>query len=314
MDLINLIMDSRQIRESSAKTYIVNLKKLNKALDNTKLKDFEFTKQFDNITKIINKEPKMTNKKNLLTAVIVALGTFEPKENALINKYNVVLKKLTVEYLNFLKTQTKTETQKENWVTYEELVAFSNELKETVTAHGLLKKKVLSKSEFNLMQEYIILMTYLEFPIRNNFANMKVLTKQAYMATVDKMNHNYLVTDGTKKYFYINVYKNSDSLGSKIFRLSTKLNKLVSKWLKHNTTGYYLVKVNKTPITSNGITQFLNKMFFKQFQKKISSSMLRHIIISHKCRRDKTISQKDDESENIYMHSSFVNQLYRKIK
>jgi hypothetical protein len=313
MDLTKLIMNSRNIKESSANTYINNLNKINKLLGNNKLLNFDFTKQYDKIIDLINKESKTTNKKNLLTAIIVALGTYTPKETELINKYNIVLKQLNTEYFDFLKTQTRTDTQATNWITYEEITNFLNKLKIAITSQRLLIKPDLTKQEFNLLQEYIILSTYLIFPIRNNFSNMRVVTKKEYIDDIEQLQHNYLVIDGSSKYFYINIYKNVRSYGSKIFKLPVKLNKLVSKWLNHNKTGWFLIKNNKLPLNSNNITQFLNKMFYKEFKKNISSSMIRHILISHNSQFNKSIKESEDESENKYMHSSFVNQLYRKV-
>ena len=88
-------------------------------------------------------------------------------------------------------------------------------------------------------------------------------------------------------------------------------------WLKYNKSGYYLTNSDrKSPINSNGITKFLNKIFMKEFNKKISTSMLRHIQISHLNKDKPTIKEiekKEQKVEDKFMHSKAVNELYRKI-
>jgi hypothetical protein len=57
-------------------------------------------------------------------------------------------------------------------------------------------------------------------------------------------------------------------------------------------------------------------MFNKYIGKPISSSMLRHIIISYDLRNTPTIKEKEKTEEEIkdkYQHSGSMNQLYRKI-
>jgi len=96
------------------------------------------------------------------------------------------------------------------------------------------------------------------------------------------------------------------------------LNRIINLWLKHNKSGWYLVKTDReTPMNPNTITKFLNKIFQKHTGKKISTSMLRHIMISHHLKNTKSIKQEEDEAkqiENKFLHSKGINQLYRKIE
>ena len=58
-------------------------------------------------------------------------------------------------------------------------------------------------------------------------------------------------------------------------------------------------------------------MFHKYYpDKNISSSLIRHIVISHFNQDNPTIAElelKAKEIENQYMHSQSMNELYRKI-
>ena len=123
----------------------------------------------------------------------------------------------------------------------------------------------------------------------------------------------------SKKIIQLNQFKNVKTIGPKSFLLSTKLNNLYEVWLKHNKSGWLIVqKTDKdNPVTSNQITKYLISIFKQYYpDKNISSSMLRHIIISHYNKDEPTlkeIEKKNEAIENKFMHSNGVNQLYRKV-
>ena len=82
-------------------------------------------------------------------------------------------------------------------------------------------------------------------------------------------------------YFQLNVFKNVHRLGVKTIKIESKLQKLIKKWLKFNTSGWFLTLNNGIePISPNGITKLLNSIFKKYANgKKISTSLLRHISV-----------------------------------
>lgn len=318
--LCKRIMDKRNIKVNSCSTYLSALSKLKKVIDgNKKVEDTDFLKDYDKVMEAIHKEKRITSKKNKLTAVIVALSSDDIPDEKLIDKYSDDLKSMSDKYTAFLKTQEKTDTQKENWIEYEDLINVVNKVMREVKLREINKKKDLDKKEFDLLQQYVILRTYMEFPLRNDFADMKVIKNRDYKGLEKKDDNNYLVLGpGNKKTFHINQFKNKKFLGSKKLEITKKLNRLLNLWFKHNKSGYYLVKNDmKTPMSPNGITKFLNKIFMRLTKKKISSSMIRHIVISHMLKDEKTIAEKEQEArdiENKFFHSSKINQLYRKIR
>jgi len=322
--LCKRIMKSRNIKESSCKTYLNALKKINKKIGNTiELNNTKFLKDFDKVMKVIHEENKLTSKKNKLTAVIVALNSDVDKDNKLIDKYNNELKSLSDKYTAFLKTQKKTETQEKNWIEYDELIKLINKVMGEVKHREINKNKgdkELSNKDFDTIQQYLILRTYIDYPLRNDYADMKILKLKDYKKLNDKEkeNNNFLVLlSNNKKQFHINQFKNKKFIGKKVLDINPKLNRIINLWLRFNKSGYYLVKTDrKTPMTPNGITKFLNKIFLKHKGKKISSSMIRHIIISHDLKDQKTIQQKEKENkdiENKFLHSKGINDLYRKV-
>ena len=322
-DIKSNIQKKRTIKDSSLNTYMCSLKILKKKLkpdETPELKNTDFLKDYDKVMGIINKEEKITSKKNKLTAVLVALNSDDDKDSDLIEKYGSQLKQLSEEYIIFLKTQKKTKTQTDNWIDYNDLIKVVNNIMSEVKSKKINKKDELHYKEFDLLQQLVILRTYIAFPLRNDFGDMKVINKKDY-DNLDKQEQNesnYLIIfPKNKKEFHINQFKNRKFLGSKILEVQPKLNKVINLWLKHNKSGWYLVKTDrKTPMNPNGITKYLNRIFLKHTKKKISTSLIRHIVISNALKDEPSIAQKEEAEKKIedtFLHSKEMNDLYRKI-
>ena len=320
-NLNNLIKKSRTtIKQISIKSYLTSLRSLYKRLNpeddlKTELKT-DFLKDKVKVMEDINKQ-KINTKKNILTSILVALSSNTQKDEKLIDFYQLKLKELNEKYISFLEKQEKTETQEKNWIDYNTFIKVINELLNTVKNEDIQKKDKLTRAEYVLLQKYVILSFYQVYPLRNDVADMKVISQKEYDSLKDKKN-NYFVKDDKNYKIVLNAFKNVSRIGSKVFVLPLKLVKIVKLWLKHNTSGYLFTLNNgRDPLTPNGITKLLNSIFKKACDgKKISTSMLRHINISQKLKNEPTIQEKKTEekkTEDVYMHSASMNQLYRKI-
>ena len=317
-----------ELSSMSVETYIISLRMLYKKFvdnDESKLSEqinTKFLHDFDAIMKIINDMPKITTQKNRLTSILVALDSDTKPDHKLIDRYQAKLKDFNKTYTTFLNKQEKTETQKDNWISYDTFLSIINKLLEKITEKGILKKKgKLSKADYSLLQKYVVLRLYQNFPIRNDVANMKVLTRKEYddLSEDDRDLNNYLIKDSKDKYvFQLNVFKNVHRIGTKTLKIPSTLQKLIKKFLTYNTSGWFLTLQNGIePMSSNGITKILNSIF-KEYAggKKISTSLLRHISISHDTMNDPTIKEQQEKDKKIsdrYLHSAGMNKLYRKI-
>lgn len=320
--LKNKIHKSREIKDASLNTYLSALKKIKNKVDGTTtLDNTDFLQDYDKIMNIITQENKLTSKKNKLTAVLVALNSDDPKNNQLLKKYGDKLKEYGEQYLSLMKSQTKDKKQSKNWLEYSELIDVANKLTKEVKHQNIGKTDTLKKKELDILQQLLIVRTYLTFPLRNDFADMKVISlkelKKISKEDIDK--NNYLVIlSNNKKEFHINQYKNNKKWGNKIYDIPSPLNRIINVWLKYNKTGYFLIKQNLEPMNPNSITKFLNKIFKKYSDKKISTSMIRHIIISHNLEGEETLKEKDDKEkkmEDKFLNSSATQHLiYRKVK
>lgn len=314
----NIIISRPDIKQSSLSTYLVSLKNLHRLMDNSvNLDNTKFLQDYDKVMAAINKETKITTKKNRLTAILVALGSDKNKNDDLIDKYQKKLKELNDEYNIFLRTQKKTETQATNWLNHNELIEVFNEVMKDIKMGKINTKIELNDKEFDLLQQLLILRTYLDFPLRNDFADMKIIYSDDYKNVKDTDVDNYLAILPKKKLFILNDYKNKKRIGRKVIEIPSSLNKIINVVLKHNKSGYFLVKKDrKTPMNPNNITKYLNKIFMKRSGKKISSSLIRHIVISKLSEGQPTIleeEQKDKEIEDKFLHSANINKLYRKV-
>ena len=314
----NIILKRPNIKQSSLYTYMVSLKSLRKQIDKkTDMNSTDFLQNYDKVMESI-KDMKITTKKNRITAILVALGSDTPINTDLIDKYQIKLKDLNDTYSAFLRTQKKTETQEKNWLNYDDLVSVYNNVMKNVKLEKIITKKELTDKEFNLFQQLVILRTYLDFPLRNDFADMKVINATEYAELKADDDNNYLaIFPKNKKKFILNDFKNKKIIGRKMLDITPSLNKVINQWLKYNTSRYYLVKTDrKTPMNPNNITKYLNKLFMKKTGKKIGSSLIRHIVISKLTENEPTIEEeekKEKEIETKFLHSKEMNKLYRKI-
>jgi hypothetical protein len=318
------------LSDNSLKAYIASLKKLRNIIcpndTDELLNNCEYLFNYSKVEEALKNIDKITTRKNILTAVIVALKSQDKPKKKLTSKFNELLKKYNDEYTNELKKQKKTKTQKDNWISKNDLLYVYDLLKSELKIRGIMKKTEINDKEFNILQDTILLKTYLTFPLRNDFADMPMMKVKEYnkLDSDDKEMYNYLIlSSNNKKTFIINQFKNkSKFLGGKKYIIPKELNALINIWIRHNKSGWYLVKSNREdPMMPNDITKKLNAIFKRYHNKKISTSMIRHILISDMKKDQPTIlevEKKQDKFnkmiEDKFLHSNKTSDLhYRKI-
>jgi len=193
------------------------------------------------------------------------------------------------------KDQEKTETQKKNWISQEELKKIYDELaKDTKT---LLTKEKLTPTEFQRLQHYVILSLYTLQPPRRlmDYTEMK-------LNEIDKEKDNYI----DKKNFVFNIYKTSKFSGREEVTINPKLKYIMDKWKKINPHEYLLVGTNNKKLSSSQLQQRLNTILGRQ----ASVNILRHSFLSDKY---KDIDIRDMEKTATAMgHSKEQAILYAK--
>ena len=150
--------------------------------------------------------------------------------------------------------------------------------------------KIIFFIKFNIfsltIQNYFILTFYLNTPLRNDLNNTKVIKLNQYnkLSEEEKKESNYMVY-GAKNFLSLSQYKTAKKYGLKKIDLSNDIIKAFRLWYdKFNPNKeYLLINLNTNePMTSHQLTITLTKLFKKYLNKNISTTMLRHIVLSEK--------------------------------
>lgn len=301
------------ISQSTLKTYNQNLSKLNELITKKKeIENLDFLKDSSKVLDVLQ-QLALSTKKNYLVSIIVILNSNKNKYKSLIEIYNEKIKNLQKSINDTYDENEKSNKQKENWLEYDDILKLLKSMKKETKQ--LLDKDVLSKKEKDLIQQYLVLYLYSGKafpPVRNDFDNMKIVNDDFNMDT----NKNYFVVRKSKPpYFKLNEYKTAKYKGEQIIPIrDMELRKLINKWAKINGTGYLLINLsNNEPMTANGITKYLSKIFRKYFKKNVSSSLIRSIYITNKYDNKLSTSEKKELADKMGHSKNIAETVYNKI-
>ena len=215
---------------------------------------------YDKIIPVIKDDP-INTRRTKLASLVVLTG------NEKYLKYMLDdIKTLKQEALK----QEKTPAQKEGMISFDEVQQVYNNLEAIAKIH--LAKKSIVKAERNDIQKWVLVaLTSGIFipPRRSADWNMK-------LKNYDEKKDNFL--DIKNGQFVFNTYKTAKVYGQTRVDIPKPLKLILNKWLKLNDTDYLLFDTNNKPLSSPQIAHRLNEIF----GKKISTSMLRHIFLTHK--------------------------------
>ena len=262
MEIENRIREKRpSLAESSYKSYksiLTNIYKKvypsDEKIDISKFDDVEcFMKYL--------KEIPYNKRKTILASLVVLTGKKE---------YNKLMMEDIHTHKSSEMNQTKNEKQTENWLDFDEVQSvLANQEKNAKT---LYLKTVHSTTDLQHIQNYILLCltsgVYIE-PRRSIDWIMK-------WKNYDEEKDNYI--DMKKNLFVFQSYKTAKTYHRVEEPIPKKLKTILTKWFKVNPTEYVLFDTKNSAISSSKITDRLNNIF----GKKISTSMLRHIFVTHR--------------------------------
>lgn len=282
------INEKRNIRESSLNAYVFNINKLHKLMFDKEVENLNFLKKKDDVMKAID-EKKLSTRKSYLASIVVSLMAMDEDEK-LIEFYRNEMEDLAKKFNEEMETQRKSETQDKNWVSLQKLQKVMRKYRNELIEKKIFEKEPnsLTNKEFDLLQKWVVSSLYViddaNPPLRNNYL-MKVISQKEYDDLTDdeKSKENYLINKSRNtKIFSLGDYKTSGKYGIKLIPVSKKLNSVLNIWLKFNKTNNLLLNSRKQPMSGNGLTKYLNKVFLPTGKTNISSSMIRHIFITDK--------------------------------
>tara|TARA_Y100001972_G_C7618947_1_gene310371 strand:+ start:263 stop:1228 length:966 start_codon:yes stop_codon:yes gene_type:complete len=305
--------------DTTIKSYSSNIKILYKLLNsnNTEIKNLKFLENPNQILSLLSNKVNSTIK-NYLNSIVVLLKSDEEKYEKLIEKYSNEIKKIQNKMEEFYDQNIKSEKQSKNWVEYDKIVELYNQYKKEY--NSLIKKNSVediqkSRIKKDLVKDTVLLALYSGVyfpPVRNDFNEMEVINEGESMD--NKKNYMVLMNNNTIK-FVFNEFKTSKSKGSQEIIIKNKT--LIDLLLKHieiHDKDFLLINSQGNPLTANGLTKQLNTIFKREFDKSISSSLLRNIYISHMY-NDKNLSSGDKKklAEKMLHSKSIAEDIYQKI-
>jgi hypothetical protein len=284
--LLKVIRDyNPNATDSTIKTYCANVEKIYKDLgagdgdyDLALLKDTD--KVFETLdTKDFTKNT-YKNKLSSIITFLLASGV----DKKIVNKYSDKVDSLSAKIDRDKAKMEWTEKEKDNKMSIEELKEYLESLKDK------LPTKIETFSDIYKYQLYLCGRFQLEFPVRNELADIKIYNTGEYSKIAKSESVNYFVINvktNTMK-VYLNNYKTKKVNGDIDFEVDDKeLVKLFNKYYMAIKTYFkdadfdhwLLFDSNKVKLSRNDYTRLLNKTF-ELSGKKISSSLIRKIVLS----------------------------------
>jgi len=205
-------------------------------------------------------------------------------------------------------TKQKSKKQVENWVTMEELKLILKGLDDCVP------KTIKTPSDYRNLIKYLLLLLHISVPLRRDLTDCKILKDPTSEELKDK-SFNYIVlnTPSAKASYIGNVFKSSKYYGEITFdwdrTISKELFYYYDSLIEFGTDDYLIVDSSKEPFSKCNYTRLLNSIF-KPYNKRVSASLLRNIIISDLYNLDAEKQKKLEEFAKICGHSQKTQYCY----
>ena len=312
MNLEEVLREKKgSLKDSTLATYVTNLTILHKMITNSNtINNIDFAKEADKILEYLSKYQPNT-RKSYLNALITLLKCDVLGESDACKRYIEERDTYNKMYQDQQATGELTDKQKKNWISWDAFKEMIVSIEKDVKNRKLKTRSsadVLDAQDMKLYEDLILTKLYEAMPVRNDYANVKVITSRRYAKLNDKEKKccNYLVTKTNAHKLVLNHYKTEAKYGEKVFEITPKLSKLITGWLKHNKSGELLHSIHDP----NGITKALNRITKARLGKTLGSSMLRHIYLSSKYSDLEAEKKKDAD---LMMHSkSTAEEIYIK--
>ena len=251
-------------------------------------------------------EAKISNgrRKNIYVAMKMwYLGKENP---SCCEKFSTHLKRCCDALANEGEKQIRSKRQNSNWVNYKDLKKFAATMRDEVLAFP--KRMIWGKPEYVKATLTFVILFHLKHPVRRDLFTVKYGPGE---------HANYL--DLQNKTIVLSKYKTSDAHGVTTLRLSRPLWTLATRLIAQQKmrdikTGHLILNTYFKPMSSNGFSQWFAREMQKHCEaakgKRIGCTLMRHIVITHLNRNQKTFSEKKALADKC-MHSVKTHETYR---
>ena len=281
---IDLFTNGNKIAKSSASLYMRNVRYLsNPGWSPTDPDPLEFLSDITNIDCKLKKY-KDSTKKSFYTAIVVALKNIPHKvPEGIVAEYHDRMMALSGT------SNSKSESQKSNWVTLEEIDSVRNKYRDLVPSRTIATQK-----EYQNFQLYVMLSLYTDMPPRRNVDYQYCVVADVLPENSAELETNFYVKSTGEFVFYR--YKTQRKYCKQTTILTDTMRSLIDRMIDERPLIYQLCssEPNKYPSLfvdscgvalykrpQNTITRMLNRVF-SSTGKKVGCSLLRNIYLTNK--------------------------------
>jgi integrase len=261
---------TKGLSAGSSTLYITKLKKLN---DDKPYTSLAFLKDTKAVKAKLDDIENINTRKSYTTAIVSILNNTESKQYGAVNIFYKALLNSEKMMYDKMNHNEKSETQKENWIEWEEVLKIYNELQERVDK--IKKEDMPYRDAKQDLTDHLILSLYVLSPPRRNqdYYFMKLDTGKK-----DDEDFNYYRPAENK--FIFNKYKTKKNYGVETITVNTQLRKVLDNYIDlfELKDGDFLLYNDRNRGGGNAITKSLNRVF----KRKVGASMLRHIYLTSK--------------------------------
>jgi len=168
MDYAKVIRERRpKLRDNSVTAYALSLK----SMAPSENKDMDYLYDTEDIFQRLEKYKPNTRKNHLNAAVVVLQGIDTEKAKKTTKIYEKRRDKYQEDYLDQTKAHKKTASQEKNWIEWPDYVEMVDRMGKEVKFVGAEGLSTQSAMKF---QDYLVTLLYQHFPVRNDFADLRV--------------------------------------------------------------------------------------------------------------------------------------------
>jgi len=281
MNGLKQTLTDQNLSQKTIEMYLIKLRILN---DNKPFDSLAFLKAKPTIKSKLESISNDNTRKSYVASIVAILNRQTGKTWEAINNYYRVLFAKERSIFAEKPTNEKSQTQKENWLSWDEVKAVFDKLK--AKAEDAAKKPRLSNADRKVIENYMILALYVLQPPRRNDWYYTVIGK----GSDDKKNY-VDISDGK---YYFNNFKTAKSTGKEEINIPDEIMPVLKWYIKHmnlNDGDYLLFPDDDVRTNSNRMTKSLNSIL----GKKVGASMLRHIYLSNKY--GKVLNEQEADAE-----------------
>lgn len=278
-------MTNEKLSQKTIEMYMIKLRILN---DNEPFNNLIFLKAKPTIKAKLEAITNDNTRKSYVASIVAILNRQKSKTYEALNNYYRALFAKERSIFAEKPTGEKSETQKKNWLTWDQVKEVFDKLKDK--ADDVAKKTRMSNADRKVMENYMILALYVLQPPRRNDWYYTVIGKG------DDEKKNY--ADLNEGKYYFNNFKTAKS-GKEVIDIPDDILPVLKSYVKHmnlDSGDYLLFPDDETRTNSNRMTKSLNSIL----GKKVGASMLRHIYLSNKYGK---VLNEQEEDANFMAHS-----------